>query len=182
MPISALMMRDAENPPDKLVTTCSIVSFAISSAACTAFDDRGAGRFEIDDRPVAQAARNLMTDADDLRFLRLDPGDEAAHLGCADIERGHQAAVSAGDAVWAVAAPGAAYSSHALRGFAASFGSLVAHPHLVDRGHVFFAGGRPFLAVGASFWRLWSDPHDEPVGQDACRWPERRACRMALDR
>ena len=32
-----LMMRDAEKPPDRFATTRSIVSPAISSAACTAF-------------------------------------------------------------------------------------------------------------------------------------------------
>ena len=55
--------------------------------------DRGAGGFEIDDRPVAQTARNLMADADDLRPFRLDPSNKAAHLGGADIERRDQASM-----------------------------------------------------------------------------------------
>ena len=113
-------------------------------------DDRGSGRFEIDDRAVAQAARDLVSDADDLRLVGLDPGDEAAHLGGADIERGDQAAMR--PMTWF------GRSHHpprlalgALGGWRGLPGIGFARPHLVDRGHVFFAGRRPFLAIGASF-------------------------------
>src|SRR5437867_8449706 len=45
------------------------------------------GGVEIDDRGALHAARDMMADADDARLV-LDPGDKAAGLGRADVERG----------------------------------------------------------------------------------------------
>src|SRR5581483_176528 len=54
--------------------------------------DRIAGGFEVDHLAAAHSARHLMPDADDARPLGLDPGDKAADLRRADIDRGDEAA------------------------------------------------------------------------------------------
>ena len=54
--------------------------------------NRSARRFEIDDLPVAHAARDLVPDPEHPRLVVLDPGDEAADLVRPDVERGDQAA------------------------------------------------------------------------------------------
>src|SRR5205823_13449156 len=56
--------------------------------------DRMPGGFEIDDGTAADAARDLVADAEDAR-RRLDPRDEAADFCRADVERGNQAAARA---------------------------------------------------------------------------------------
>src|SRR5262245_58943990 len=55
--------------------------------------DGALGRLHVDDGPALDLVGGLMTDADHLRAaLVADAGDEAAHLGCADVEAGYQAA------------------------------------------------------------------------------------------
>jgi hypothetical protein len=49
-------------------------------------DDGGAGRIQIDDRPVAHTTRDLMTDAEDARLVVRDAGNKTADLRRADIE------------------------------------------------------------------------------------------------
>ena len=90
--ISALTRREAPKPPEMLTTISAICSPAICSAAWTAVEDRMARRVDVDDDAVPHAARDLMADADDARRRRRRAGDEAAHLGGADIDRGDEAA------------------------------------------------------------------------------------------
>src|SRR5208283_1541306 len=54
-------------------------------------DDRGACRFQVDNRSVPHAARDLMADTEDPRLVGCHLGDEAANLGRADIECSNQA-------------------------------------------------------------------------------------------
>ena len=93
------------------------------------------GRLEVDDHAAAHAARDLVADADDARLVVLDPGDEAADLGGADIERGDQAA----------ARPRRRDAPSPCRHRAAGGSRRLARAGSSMR-HVFFAGGRPFLA------------------------------------
>ena len=63
--------------------------------------DRMGGGVEIDDRRALDAARDLVTSAEDSRVL-LGPGDEAAGFGGADVDRRADAAARAQALLWAL--------------------------------------------------------------------------------
>ena len=163
MSISALTMREPANPPDRLTTTRSICSPAISSAAWTALRIECAGGFEIDDRPAADAARDLVADAEDAR-RRLDPGDKAADFRRADIERGDEAAARAHRR------PAAA-----MRGRSAAWplsGRDGARSCRFPRRSCGFPAGRRLLCGGPLARRV--DAQHQPVGQPHDRRSARR--------
>ena len=74
-------MREAANPPDRLTTTRSIVSPAISSAAWTALriESPAASRSTI--VPPRTPRDDLMADAEDARLVASTRRDKAADLG-----------------------------------------------------------------------------------------------------
>ena len=96
---------EPRRPPVRLTMTDWISTFAIRSAAWTAWRIAVFRRLEIDDRAAFQAERALVADADDARemgapaqrFERLDRlqlGDEADDLARADVEHGQRRALA----------------------------------------------------------------------------------------
>src|SRR5690349_2465604 len=101
-------------------------------------DDGGAGRFQIDDRPIAHPARDLMTNAEDARDVLGDAGDKTTDLRRADIDGGDQTAT------WSYRRPAQLCPSASARWCCGrlSFGRIpLAYPRFVHCAHVFFAGG-----------------------------------------
>src|SRR2546425_11060947 len=105
-------------------------------------DDRGAGRFQIDDRPVAHPARDLMTDAEDAGVVVGDAGDKTTDLCRADINGGDQTAARSNRRSTRL------YPSAAARCAAGRIS--FSYRRFVHCAHVFFARGGPFLETGVS--------------------------------
>src|SRR5437762_7628618 len=105
-------------------------------------DDGGAGGVQIDDRPVAHPAGDLMTDAEDARVIVGDAGDETTNLRRADIDGGDQTSTRSDrwSARLCPSAPARRWSEPIP----------FAYRRFVHCAHVFFAGERAFFETGVS--------------------------------
>src|SRR5438270_510043 len=110
-------------------------------------DDGGAGRFQIDDRPISHPTGDLMTDAEDARVIVGDASDKTTDLRRTDIDGGDQTATRS-DRWPTRLCPSAPARWCSTRWCFARI--PFAYRRFVHCAHVFFAGERPFFVTGVS--------------------------------
>src|ERR1700730_5097259 len=106
-------------------------------------DDGGAGRLQIDDRPIPHSTRDLMTNDEAARVVVGDGRDKTTHVGLADTDASEQPAARSDRG------PARVCPSASARWCSGRI--PLAYRRFVHCAHVFFAGGRPFFGTGVSF-------------------------------